>query len=182
MASTNRPQQTERADPLDGAGGAPQVQGTSRTISEAPEIDPGRSLGASSRGTATPAGEDRHPNEASPTNDFAATREGVQNDLKGNEASPTPGAELGDNDLDKEEPNDEETIGGGIGGSGAASRKFSKPSVGDAYDSMTGGMTGQPKAARIFSGRSAGTSNSSMLKKPGPSRDTGTESDGEEDY
>jgi hypothetical protein len=167
MTPTNRPAQTERADPLNGAGGPPQVTGTSRTLSQAPEVDPGKALGVSARGDKVPAGEDRHPPQPDAMADASPA---------GQPASPQPGDEE-----EEDEHNDDETIGGHIGGSGAAARKFGKPSAASAYDSSTNGLTGGPTPSRIFSGRVAGTPGSGTAKKAAP-RDNGVESEGEEDY
>jgi hypothetical protein len=182
LTPANRPPQTERADPLSGAGGPPQLTGTSRTVSTAPAIDPGKALGASTRGNMVPKGEDRHPPQQ------------PDPDLKGGSAGPDgwiaedpnkPGGSLNpdgkeDGEEEDDKHNDDETIGGHVGGSGAAAAKFGKPTPGSAYQSYLNGATGAGQGAKIFSGRATGKP-ASNVKAAGP-RDNGNESDGGEDY
>ena len=188
LSPPNRPQQTERANPVAGAGGPPQLPGTSRTVSEAPEVDPGKAMGFSSRGNKVPHGEDRHPLET--PEEHGGYMEGDPN-APGGQLATQPGDEDDGGqqkmDLDAksggEEPeeDEEEKIGGHVGGSGAMARKFSNPDSASVYDNFAKSMTGTPTPARIFSGKPTGKSSASMLKKGSP-RDNGDESSGGEDY
>jgi hypothetical protein len=154
------------------------MPGSSRTVSTAPAIDPGKALGASTRGNLTPSGEDRHPPQ--PTADaFKADESGF---IPGDPNAPGGQLSEEEEDPDKQrEHNDEDTVGGHIGGSGAMARKFSNPDSASIYDNYAKQMGGGPTPARVFSGRAAGTAGSSMLKKA-PPRDNGAESEGGEDY
>ena len=183
--AANRPQQTERADPLNGAGGPPQVPGTSRTVSEAPVPEPGKAMGFSSRGNGVPKGEDRHPTEK--PSDSSGYAPGGPN-APGGQLATQPGDDEPNGldgqqtlNLDKPDEDEEGKIGGHVGGSGHMARKFSNPTSANVYDDYIKKATGTPPAARIFSGKPAGKSSASMLKKGGP-KDNGDEESEGQDY
>ncbi len=103
-APANRPQQTERANPLVNGGGTPQVEGTSVPV-PAPHLDPGKALGFKQSGGRVAGGQDINPagggvapeggfvpgdpnapggqlsDYSGPTNDAQASRQGIEGDM-----------------------------------------------------------------------------------------------------
>ena len=138
----NRPAQTERANPLDNGGGAPQMAGTTMPVAPAPTppaIDPGKAMGASSRGNRVPAGQDQPSAAAQPAAPAAAD-------------TPEPGAETSPTDdladVTKSVQSDL-SAKTHVGGFGQYARNFSSPTAASIYDDHVRQLFGRgaPKPA-----------------------------------
>lgn len=156
---TNRPAQTERANPLANGGGSPQLEGSSLPVNP-PTLNPGKAMGFSQRGNKTPAGDDLNvfqpgdpnasggqlaPQEGDVSNsrdlgvqgDLGAAREGIQSDLN-------PGQHAG--------------------GVGQYRRLFSNPTSASIYHDWT---------QKAFGGAATPKSKVSGLTRAPAKRDTG---------